>query len=303
MVVEGLHGQVKAPVLREEAPGLHIPVRLWEGLYVHGADLMGPAVIEHTGFRGVGLIPDAPGDLKAEEVLLPLFIGNPPGAVSPVPDEGVGRTHPAPVQNAEAVGLAEVPAFVPVGDKAFTGQAVLLRGHKIAVRISRKGQDGRNVLQPRKNVHGDLRPYVPVCKLQRAAFRPGVRLKDGLPHTEMHVVGRITPGRQNIPVLPADKRRHTGEQRLPRLQVHQDGGGIAAQGNIGKADLKHQAAVGNLIEIPFLPAQHMLYEVPVIPEHILPRPALCQQRSVLRQQGRRLPVFPLLTGLFPFQEA
>ena len=72
-------------------------------------------VIKDAGFRCVGFVSDPPGDFKAEQMLLSLFICQPSGTVSPVPDQGIGRTDTAPVENAEAVPAAEkeVPAPAP----------------------------------------------------------------------------------------------------------------------------------------------------------------------------------------------
>ena len=71
VVIEGLHAQVEAAVLRQKMPGFEESVRFGEGFDVHGTDLMGLAVVEEAGFGGAGLVADAPGELEAEEVPVP----------------------------------------------------------------------------------------------------------------------------------------------------------------------------------------------------------------------------------------
>ena len=120
-----------------------------------------------------------------------------------------------------------------------------------------------------------------------ASLRTCIHLKESLSDTEVDIIGDIAFCGQNITVLPSDKRRHIREERFSFSEIHEDGGCIAAEGDIGEADLQHQTAVGNLIKVPLLPAHHVPDTVSVISEYIPPCPA-CRKNSTVFVQQRSL---------------
>ena len=87
VIVEGRHGQIEAAVLGYEVPGLRVAVRLREGLDIHGTEFVDFSVNKEGGLGGVGLIPDAPGDLEAEKMFFFLCVPGISGAVAPAPGD------------------------------------------------------------------------------------------------------------------------------------------------------------------------------------------------------------------------
>ena len=90
MIIERRHHEIKSAVLRNEMPRLHIFIGLREGFNIDGAEFVSLAVIEYAGFRCVALVADAPGYLKAENVLVAVLVGQICRAVAPVPNKLVG---------------------------------------------------------------------------------------------------------------------------------------------------------------------------------------------------------------------
>ena len=110
-------------------------------------------VIKDAGFRCVGFVSDPPGDFKAKQMLLSLFICQPSGTVSPVPDQGIWSAYTSPVERAKAVIGRKLPFLASFPQITLSRHTVLFGRHKIPVGISFKGQHSRNVFQSRRDYY------------------------------------------------------------------------------------------------------------------------------------------------------
>ena len=155
----------------------------------------------------------------------------------------------------------------------------------------------------RKNVHGEFRRELSQLKAEAPALGLRDGLKEGFPDLHADFAGHVSLGRQDVLVLTAQKGSHFGTDCLMIFQIHQHRRGVTPQGNVGEADLDHEAAIGDLVEVPLFPAQGVTDPAAVVVEDIVPGPAGGLQAPVRGQQLRGCRIFPLFGAKARFEPA